>query len=248
MATNQDPVSSGSGGAAVEFAGVSKSFGAVTALGGVTWAAAAAQFTCVLGPNGAGKSTAMEIATGLQEPDRGSVRVLQTEPWRSSADHRARVGVMLQDGGLPQSARPRALITHLARMYADPWPTAALCELLGIDEFGTTPVRRLSGGQRRRLALAAALVGRPQVLFLDEPTAGLDPHARRVTHQVIRTVADEGATVVLSTHAFEEAERLADAVVILAAGRVVASGSVPAICSGETLEQRYFALTDAGPR
>ncbi len=248
MVSTPEPVAGACNGAAVQFTGVSKSFGSVAALDGATWEASAGQVTCILGPNGAGKSTAMDLATGLQQSDRGSVRVLQTDPWRSNAEHRARVGVMLQDGGLPQSARPRALVSHLARMYSDAWPTTALCGLLGIDEFATTPVRRISGGQRRRLALAAALVGRPQVIFLDEPTGGLDPHARRVTHQVIRTVADEGATVVLSTHAFEEAERLADMVVILAAGRVVASGSVPALCSGQTLEQRYFALTDRGPR
>ncbi|MGB3763971.1 MAG: ABC transporter ATP-binding protein [Ornithinimicrobium sp.] len=233
---------------AVEFDGVSRSFGSIPALDGVSWGAAAGEVTCVLGPNGAGKSTSMEIATGLQQPDSGSVRVLQTDPWHAEAEHRARVGVMLQDGGLPQAARPLALITHLSRMYADPWEVGDLCHLLGIDEFGTTSVRRLSGGQRRRLALAAALVGRPEVLFLDEPTAGLDPHARRVTHRVVREAADAGAAVVLSTHAFEEAERLADRVVIVAHGRVVADGSVEDIRDGVSLEDRYFALTDEDAR
>ncbi len=233
---------------AVEFANVSRTFGSVQALIGSSWGAAAGQVTCVLGPNGAGKSTSMEIATGLQRPDSGSVRVLHTDPWHADAEHRARVGVMLQDGGLPQAARPLALITHLSQLYADPWPVADLCHLLGIDEFGKTSVRRLSGGQRRRLALAAALVGRPDVLFLDEPTAGLDPHARRVTHRVVRDAADEGAAVVLSTHAFEEAERLADRVVIVAHGHVVANGSVDEIRNGATLEDRYFALTDGDAR
>ncbi len=242
------PASGPTDGLAVEFVGVSRTFGSVRALDGVSWGAAAGQVTCVLGPNGAGKSTSMEIATGLQRPDSGSVRVLHTEPWHADAEHRARVGVMLQDGGLPQAARPLALIAHLSALYADPWPIADLCHVLGIDEFGKTSVRRLSGGQRRRLALAAALVGRPDVLFLDEPSAGLDPHARRVTHRMVREAADRGAAVVLSTHAFEEAERLAERVVILAHGQVVADGSVDEIRDGASLEDRYFALTDEETR
>ncbi|MGB5951792.1 MAG: ABC transporter ATP-binding protein, partial [Ornithinimicrobium sp.] len=229
---------------AVEFGEISRAFGRLVALHSVSWGAATAQITCVLGPNGAGKSTSIEIATGLQRPDYGTVRVLQHNPWHAGAEHRARVGVMLQDGGLPQAAKPVALIRHLARLYADPWSVPELCQLLGIEEFGSTAVRRLSGGQRRRLALAAALVGRPDVLFLDEPTAGLDPHARRVTHQVVKDAADQGAAVVLSTHAFEEAERLADRIVIMARGRVVADGPIEAIRGNGTLEERYFALTD----
>lgn len=186
----------------------------------------------------------MEIAAGLQRPDTGTIRVLDADPWRAEAEHRARVGTMLQEGGLPQAARPLALMTHLAKLYAEPWPVEDLCALLGINEFAKTPVRRLSGGQRKRLALGAALIGRPQVLFLDEPTAGLDPQARRITHRVVRQVAEGGTAVVLSTHAFEEAERLADSVVILARGGVVAQGSMSWICGGASLEERYFALTD----
>ncbi len=230
---------------AVEFSGVSRTFGSLTALDQITWSAPTRAITCVLGPNGAGKSTSIELASGLQRPDSGAVRVLGVDPWRASAEHRARVAVMLQDGGLPQSARPVALITHLARFYARPWHVSELCDVLGIHDFATTSVRRLSGGQRKRLALAAALVGRPDVLFLDEPTAGLDPHARRVAHRVIREAATQGAAVVLSTHAFEEAERLADGVVIVARGRLMATGSVSSICSGISLEERYFALTDS---
>lgn len=229
---------------AVEFDQVCRTFGSVTALADATWGAAAGEVTCVLGPNGAGKSTSMEIAVGLQRPDTGSVRVLEADPWRSSAQHRARVGMMLQDGGLPQSAKPVALIRHLSRFYADPWPVDELCSVLGIKDFAGTAVRRLSGGQRKRLALAAALVGIPDVVFLDEPTAGLDPQAARVTHEIVREVAARGATVVLSTHTFTEAERLADRVVIMAQGHVAADGTVEAICAGASLEDRYFALTD----
>lgn len=229
---------------AVEFADVCRSFGSVQALDQATWGAAAGEVTCVLGPNGAGKSTSMEIAVGLQRPDAGTARVLGSDPWRSSAQHRARVGMMLQDGGLPQSAKPVAVIRHLASFYDAPWPVEDLCALLGISDFAGTAVRRLSGGQRKRLALAAALVGIPDVVFLDEPTAGLDPQAARVTHEIVRDVAARGAAVVLSTHTFTEAERLADHVVIMARGNVVSQGSVEEICAGASLEDRYFALTD----
>jgi ABC-2 type transport system ATP-binding protein len=224
---------------------VTRHYGRTTALAGLSWTAHPGQVTCVLGPNGAGKSTAVHCAVGLQTPDSGRLRVLGVDPWRSPAEHRSRVGVMLQDGGLPQSARPVALLRHLSRLYAAPLDVAELSRTLGVDDFAHTPVRRLSGGQRQRLALAAALVGDPDIAFLDEPTSGLDPHARRTTHALIRSTAAAGAAVVLTTHSFEEAERLADHIVILTGGRAVAAGSVPEVCDGAALEDRYFALTGA---
>jgi ABC-2 type transport system ATP-binding protein len=135
------------------------------------------------------------------------------------------------------------LLTHLARMYAAPVPVADLAGRLGIDGFAGTSVRRLSGGQRQRVALAAALVGRPEVVFLDEPSAGLDPHARLDVWDLVRSVATDGAAVVLTTHSFEEAERLADRVVIVAAGRTVADGSPAEVAGDTSLEDRYFCLT-----
>lgn len=223
---------------------VTRRFGTTEALRGLTWEAPAGEVTCVLGPNGAGKTTAVEIATGLQHPDAGTVRVLGSDPWRSSAEHRARVGVMLQDGGLPQSVRPRDLLEHLARFWSDPADVDALVHRLGIHEFAGTTIRRLSGGQRQRVALAAALVGRPEVVFLDEPTAGLDPHARREVHALIREVADAGTATVVTTHSFEEAERLADRIVVIVRGRVAAQGTVAEVAGGRSLEDTYFALTD----
>lgn len=222
---------------------VRRRYGRTLALDGLSWTAYRGQVTCVLGPNGAGKSTAVHCAVGLQRPDSGEVRVLGSDPWRSPAGHRSRVGVMLQDGGLPQSARPTVLLGHLSRLYAAPRDPVELTRTLGIDEFARTPVRRLSGGQRQRLALAAALVGDPDIVFLDEPSSGLDPHARRTTQALIRGTAAAGTAVVLTTHSFEEAERLADHVVIVTAGRVVAAGSVRQVCAGAALEDRYFALT-----
>lgn len=224
--------------------GVTRRFGQTEALRGLTWTALPGEVTCVLGPNGAGKTTAVEIAVGLQRRDAGAVRVLDTEPWEAPATHRARVGVMLQDGGLPQAVTPVALLRHLVHFWADPADVAALAGRLGIDSFGSTSVRRLSGGQRQRVALAAALVGRPEVVFLDEPTAGLDPHARREVHTLLAETAAAGTATVVTTHSFEEAERLADRVVVIAAGRAVAEGTVAEVAGEQGLEQAYFALTE----
>ncbi|MFV0464099.1 MAG: ABC transporter ATP-binding protein [Nostocoides sp.] len=225
-----------------------KRFGSAQALDGVTWSARAATVTAVLGPNGAGKTTMVEILEGLQRADDGVATVLGTKPWGASARHRARVGVMLQDGGLPARARPLDLLNHLAHLYADPVPVAELGHRLGIDAFAKTITRRMSGGQRQRVALAAALIGRPDVLFLDEPTAGLDPHARLDVWELIRDEADRGVTVVVTTHSFEEAERLADHVVIMHRGAVVGSGTVTDLTKEDTLETVYFARTGRNER
>lgn len=223
---------------------MTRSFGRVQALDGVSWTAQPGQVTCLLGPNGAGKTTTVEIAEGLQHADSGTVEVLGTSPWRADAEHRSRVGVMLQDGGLPQSVKPMGLLRHLARFYAAPADVDALAGELGIDEFSGTTIRRLSGGQRQRVALAAALVGRPEALFLDEPTAGLDPHVRRTVWALITRTAGAGATLVVTTHSFEEAERLADHLVIMARGRTVAEGTPAEVAGSRSLESAYFALTD----
>jgi len=234
------------GDAAVEADELVRRFGPITALDAMTWSASAGQITVVLGPNGAGKTTGIECLAGLQRPDGGTARVLGTDPWRAAPEHRARVGVMLQDGGLPNGAKPLAVLHHLARMYARPLDVTALAGRLGIDRFAGTTVRRLSGGQKQRVALAAALVGRPDVLFLDEPTAGLDPHARLDVYELIRAERDRGACVVVTTHSFEEAEELADQIVVVHAGRVAAAGPLPSIRAGGSLADAYFALT-SGP-
>lgn len=229
--------------AAVEVRDLRRSFGQVCAVDGATWSAESGCVTAVLGPNGAGKTTMIEILEGLGRADAGSARVLGIDPWGASADHRARVGVMLQDGGLPTRSRPIALLRHLGRLYAGPSRVEELVRILDLEPASGTMIRRLSGGQRQRVALAAALLGRPDVAFLDEPTAGLDPHARLDVWELIRGEADRGAAVVVTTHSFEEAERLADRVVIVAAGRVVASGPLSEVAAGTSLEERYFSLT-----
>ncbi|MCA0336019.1 MAG: ABC transporter ATP-binding protein [Actinobacteria bacterium] len=227
----------------VEVQDLRRVFGPTVAVDGATWHAGAGRITAVLGPNGAGKSTTIECLEGLQRPDGGSARVLGVDPWGASAEHRARVGVMFQDGGLPNTARPVPLLHHLASLYAAPRPVDELVSRLGIGDFARTPLRRMSGGQKQRVGLAAALVGNPEVVFLDEPTAGLDPHARLDVWALIREVADAGATVVVTTHSFDEADRLADDVVVMGRGRVLASGALAEVRGARTLEDRYFALT-----
>ena len=228
---------------AVLVSGLAKRYGGVVALDGATWQAEPGSVTAVLGPNGAGKTTMVECCEGLRRPDGGQVRVLGTDPWNAGPAHRARVGVMLQDGGLPAPRARCACCATSPRCMPRRHRSTPLVQRLGIDEFADTTVRRLSGGQRQRVALAAALVGRPEVAFLDEPSAGLDPHARLDVWELVRSLADEGAAVVLTTHSFEEAERLADHIVVVAAGAVVAQGSLADVTGGDRLEDRYFALT-----
>jgi ABC-2 type transport system ATP-binding protein len=225
---------------------LAKQFGQTTALAGMTWAAHRGQVTALLGPNGAGKTTSIECAEGLQRPDSGEVRVLGADPWQAGADHRAAVGVMLQDGGLPNSSPPVRLLHHLAAFHQSPADVERLVERLGIGAFGRTPVRRLSGGQKQRVALAAALVGRPEVAFLDEPTSGLDPHARLEVWDLIRETRDSGCAVVVTTHSFEEAQRLADHIVIVNHGRVVGQGTIAELTGEGSLEDVYFSLTREG--
>ena len=169
--------------------------------------------------------------------------VLGNDPWRAGPDHRARVGVMLQSGGLPTGTRPLRLLRHLAGLYADPADVSTLANRLGVDQVERTTVRRLSGGQHQRLALAAALVGRPEVVFLDEPTAGLDPHGRLDVYHLLDDVRSDGTTLVVTTHSFEEAERLADHLVIVSDGRTVAEGRPAEVVGTGTLEEVYFGLT-----
>ncbi|MBB2891442.1 ABC transporter ATP-binding protein [Flexivirga oryzae] len=225
--------------------GVTHRYGSKLALHEMTWHAPEGAITCVLGPNGAGKTSIMEMAEGLRRPDSGTIRVLGTDPWGADAAHRRRVGVMLQDGGLPGSVKPLRLLEHVARLYDSIDEIPSLVGELGIDEFRHTSIRRLSGGQRQRVALAAALVGRPDVVFLDEPSAGLDPHARLDVWDLVRSTRDRGCCVVVTTHSFEEADRLADRVIIVAAGSVAKEGTVAEVGGTGGLEDTYFSLTRA---
>ena len=192
---------------------------------GLSFTADRGQVTAVLGPNGAGKTTTVECCEGLRRPDGGEVRVLGLDPIRDAVTLRPRVGVMLQDGGLPTGARTGDVLRHVAALHARPLPPGELLDLLGLTPHARTTVRRLSGGQRQRLALAAAVIGRPELVFLDEPSAGLDPQARLAVWDVVTRLRGDGVGVVLTTHLMDEAERLADQVVIVDGGRVVAAGT-----------------------
>ncbi|MHB8507054.1 MAG: ABC transporter ATP-binding protein [Candidatus Dormibacteria bacterium] len=184
-----------------------------------------ARVTALLGPNGAGKTTTLECCEGFRTPDSGSIRVLGLDPGRDRKTLRASVGVMLQEGGIYPSVRAGDILAHTSRLYAHPLEQAPLVERLGLGPSLSTPYRRLSGGQQQRLSLALAIIGRPRLVFLDEPTAGLDPHARQATWQLIRDLRDDGVTLVITTHLIDEAEALADTVSIIDSGRVLVTGS-----------------------
>lgn len=200
-------------------------YGDVTAVDGLTLQVDPATVTAVLGPNGAGKTTTLETCEGYRRPHGGRVRVLGRDPIADARALRPRVGVMLQQGGAWSGARAREMVRHVASLHARPLDADALLDRLGIANLGRTPYRRMSGGQRQRLGLAMAIIGRPELVFLDEPTAGLDPHARRATWDLIDELRDAGVSVVLTTHYMDEAERLADQVHVVDTGRVIASGT-----------------------
>jgi ABC-2 type transport system ATP-binding protein len=225
---------------AVEISDLVKSYGRVTAVAGLSMRAERGQLTAVLGPNGAGKTTTIEICEGYRRADAGTVRVLGLDPVRDAKSLRPRVGVMLQSGGIPTTARPADYLKVMASFYASPVPPALLLGRLGLVESANTPFRRLSGGQQQRLALAAAIIGRPELLFLDEPTAGLDPQARLATWDLVAGLRAAGATIILTTHYLEEAERLADRVVIVDHGTLVTQGT-PAELTGSQGQLRFRA-------
>ncbi|MEP7023263.1 MAG: ABC transporter ATP-binding protein [Actinomycetota bacterium] len=225
---------------AVEISGLVKTYGRTTAVAGLSLCAGRAQVTAILGPNGAGKTTTVEICEGYRRPDAGTVRVLGLDPIRDARQLRPRVGVMLQSGGIPTAARPDEYLRIMARFYAHPVDPAMLIERLGLASSARTPFKRLSGGQQQRLSLAAAVIGRPELVFLDEPTAGLDPQARHATWELIDGLRASGASIILTTHYMDEAERLADYVAIVDHGTLVADGT-PAELTGTAGQLRFRA-------
>ena len=217
---------------AVEVDGLVTRYGSLTAVHGVSFTVAAGSVLALLGPNGAGKTTTVETCEGFRTPSAGRVSVLGLDPVRDAAALRPRVGVMLQNGGVYPGASALEMLRLYAAFYPTPLSPSDLLERLGLP--ARTAYRRLSGGQQQRLSLGLAVIGRPEVVFLDEPTAGLDPQARHATWDLVRELRTDGVCVVLTTHAMEEAEALADSVVIVDRGRVVASGSVAALTGGES--------------
>ncbi|WP_190243330.1 ABC transporter ATP-binding protein [Gordonia malaquae] len=210
---------------ALSISGLVKRFDDVVAVDGLDLELRTGEVLALLGPNGAGKTTTVEICEGFGAPDAGRVEVLGLDPIADNDALRSRIGVMLQGGGAYPGAKAAEMLRLCASYSSDPIDPDWLMDVLGIADVATTPFRRLSGGQQQRLSLACALVGRPELVFLDEPTAGLDAHARIMVWELISRLKSDGVSVLLTTHHLDEAEELADHIVIVDRGRVVASGT-----------------------
>ena len=234
-------MSAGSG-VPVRLRGVTKRYGSTTAVSGLDLEVNRAEVLALLGPNGAGKTTTVEMCEGFVRPDAGAVEVLGLDPIADNAKVRERIGVMLQGGGGYPAARAAEMLNLVAAYAAKPLDPAWLLDTLGLADSAKTTYRRLSGGQQQRLALACAIVGRPELVFLDEPTAGMDAHARLVVWELIDGLRRDGVTVVLTTHQLQEAEELADRIVIIDRGSTVASGTPAELMrSGAENQLRFTA-------
>ncbi len=219
-------------GPAVRIEGLVKRYDGRAVVDGLDLTVARSSITALLGPNGAGKTTTVEIVEGYRRADGGSAMVLGLDPWGQGRALRERLGLMLQEGGVQPLARPRELLRLYARFWVDPLDPDQLLSELGLEAVATTPWRRLSGGERQRLSLGLALVGRPELLILDEPTAGMDPAAKVAARERLRALRDAGATVLLTSHELPDVERLADRIAIIDHGRLVASGTPAELLAG----------------
>jgi ABC-2 type transport system ATP-binding protein len=209
-----------------------KAYGSHRAVDGLSFSLERGELLALLGPNGAGKTTTVEILEGYRRPDAGAVRVFGLDPLQDGRRLKPRLGLMLQQGGVYPSAYPLEVIRLFASFFAEPLDPLDLLRLVGLEQAARTQVRRLSGGQRQRLTLALALIGRPELLFLDEPTTAMDPQARLATWELIRSLKQQGVGVLLTTHFMDEAERLADRVAIIDQGRLIALDSPRALMQG----------------
>ena len=217
--------------AAVEVRGLRKVYGEVRAVDGLDLTVDEGEVVALLGPNGAGKTTTVEVLEGYRAPDSGSVEVLGFDPQTGGRAFRERIGIVLQEAGFEDTFTPRELVRLHAGYYPHPRAVAEVLALTGLDEKADARVRTLSGGQRRRLDLALGIVGDPELLFLDEPTTGFDPSARRRAWELVESLRALGATILLTTHYLDEAEHLADRVVVIDHGRVLAEGTPEALAA-----------------
>ncbi|MEM9385739.1 MAG: ABC transporter ATP-binding protein [Pseudomonadota bacterium] len=210
---------------AIALSDVAKSFGSTVAVDSLSFEARAGSCLGLLGPNGAGKSTAINMMVGLEAPDRGRLEVLGRSWQRDARTLRAAIGVQLQETQLFEKLSVRELLSLFRSFYPNGYAPQAIIELIGLEAKADTHCRALSGGQRQRLALGCALVGKPRILFLDEPTTGLDPQSRRRVWEVVEQVRADGGTIILTTHYMDEAQRLCDDLVIVDRGRAIAKGA-----------------------
>jgi ABC-2 type transport system ATP-binding protein len=228
-------------GPAIRVDGLHRAYAGREVLAGVSFEVARGELFALLGPNGAGKTTTVEIIEGYRRADGGTVRVLGLDPAADRRRLRSRVGVMLQEGGIDPRTTPREALRLYARLFRDPEDPEQLLELVDLGRAATTRYRRLSGGEKQRLGLALALVGRPELLVLDEPTAGMDPAAKQATRGQIAALRATGTTIMLTTHELGDVERLADRVAVLDRGRIVAEGT-PAELTGAGAPRVRFRL------
>jgi len=228
--------------AAIAVADIRKAYGKRPILTGVSFEVQQGELFALLGPNGAGKTTTVEILEGYRKADAGTVSVLGLDPVRDGAKLRPRIGLMLQEGGIDNRTTPREVLRLYARFYRNPEDPDALLEAVDLGRAAGTRYRRLSGGEKQRLSLALALLGRPELLVLDEPTAGMDPAAKQATRERIAALRSAGTTIVLTTHELGDVELLADHVAVLDRGRVVAYGT-PAELTGAGAPRVRFRLS-----
>ncbi|WP_405538652.1 ABC transporter ATP-binding protein [Streptomyces sp. NBC_00075] len=234
---------------AVAVRGLRKRYGDVTAVDGIDLGIHQGEVFGLLGPNGAGKSTTVEILQGNRTRDAGEVSVLGSDPATGTRAWRSRVGIVWQDESAPAELTVRETVRHFARYYPAPRDPEQVIGLVGLEQKAGSRIKELSGGQRRRLDVALGVIGGPELLLLDEPTTGFDPAARRQFWDLIRTLADEGTTILLTTHYLEEAEALADRLAIVSAGRVVAQGEPAALRERHGTEATVqWTETDGTPR
>ena len=234
--------STGSGGAAIEVRGLRKSYGTTEALRGIDLTVSHGEVFALLGPNGAGKTTAVEILEGHRNRDGGEVSVLGHDPWRHERALLQRIGIVLQETGVEPYLRVEETVELFRGYYPHPRPLDEVLEVVGLSEQRATRVRRLSGGQQRRLDVAIGLCGDPDLLFLDEPTTGFDPSARRGAWEMIENLRSLGKTVLLTTHYMDEAQQLAGRVAILARGEIVAEGTPAELISRDETTTISFRL------
>ena len=235
-------------GPAIAVTGLRKRYGAHAAVDGIDLRVDHGETVAILGPNGAGKTTTVEILEGFRRADSGSVRVLGTDPAQADRAWRSRVGVVLQDSHDQAELTVREMLRHVAGYYPSPRDPDEVIEAVGLAAKAGARTRALSGGQRRRLDVALGIVGSPELLFLDEPTTGFDPEARRSFWELVRTLSHDGTTVLLTTHYLDEAAALADRVVVVAAGRVAAEGTPDGLGGPEARRPVVHWTQDGVPR